>query len=74
MRRLMLAVATTLLLATSVAWAQAPAPAPADQAAPTGTAAPAAPEKLTVDKGDTAWLLTSAALVLMMTAPGLALF
>jgi Amt family ammonium transporter len=70
----MLAVATTLLLATSVAWAQAPTPAPADQAAPAGAAAPAAPEKLTVDKGDTAWLLTSAALVLMMTAPGLALF
>ena len=27
-----------------------------------------------VDTGDTAWMLTSAALVLMMTAPGLALF
>src|SRR5262249_8861702 len=27
-----------------------------------------------VDSGDTAWMLTSAALVLMMTAPGLALF
>jgi Amt family ammonium transporter len=40
-------------------------------------AAPApvpAPEVLTVDKGDTAWILTSTALVLLMTAPGLALF
>ncbi len=27
-----------------------------------------------IDSGDTAWMLTSAALVLMMTAPGLALF
>ncbi|HYE91360.1 MAG TPA: ammonium transporter, partial [Terriglobales bacterium] len=27
-----------------------------------------------MDKGDTAWILTSSALVLMMTAPGLALF
>ena len=35
-------------------------------------AAPAAPPKL--DTGDTAWVLISAALVLAMTAPGLALF
>ena len=27
-----------------------------------------------IDSGDTAWMLTSTALVLMMTAPGLALF
>ncbi len=27
-----------------------------------------------IDTGDTAWMLTSSALVLMMTAPGLALF
>ena len=32
------------------------------------------PAPLTADSGDTAWLLTSAALVMMMTAPGLALF
>jgi len=36
------------------------------------TAIAAPPAK--VDSGDTAWMLTSAALVLMMTAPGLALF
>ena len=50
-----------------------PAPAtaaPADQAAP--AAAPTPPPHL--DSGDTAWMLTSTALVLMMTIPGLALF
>jgi len=47
--------------------AAAPAAAPADAAA-----APAAAPKL--DSGDTAWMLTSVALVLMMTIPGLALF
>ncbi len=31
-------------------------------------------EPAKIDSGDTAWILTSAALVLMMTAPGLALF
>ncbi len=37
-------------------------------------AAPATPPAPQVDKGDTAWILTSAALVLMMTIPGLFLF
>src|SRR5229473_941627 len=41
------------------------------QQAPAMPAA-AAPAKL--DSGDTAWMLTSVALVLMMTIPGLALF
>ena len=45
---------------------EAPASAPA-----AATAAAPAPK---IDKGDTAWMLTSSALVLMMTAPGLALF
>ena len=52
----------------------APTPAvsaPAATAAPAPTAPPAAPK---VDKGDNAWMLTSAALVLMMTIPGLFLF
>jgi ammonium transporter, Amt family len=67
-------------------YAQAPAAAPA-AAAP--AAAPPAPppacasdpdpkkavlEKCTPNSGDTAWMLTSMALVLMMTIPGLALF
>ena len=45
---------------------EAPAPAPA--------APPAAAPAPKIDKGDTAWMLTSAALVLMMTIPGLFLF
>jgi Amt family ammonium transporter len=60
------------------ALAQQAAPAPAAPAAsapaapaPAPAAAPAPPK---VDTGDTAWVLTSSALVLMMTAPGLALF
>src|SRR5467141_3951426 len=36
--------------------------------------APAAPAASTLNTGDTAWMLTSVALVLMMTIPGLALF
>ncbi len=36
--------------------------------------APAAPASSTLNTGDTAWMLTSVALVLMMTIPGLALF
>jgi Amt family ammonium transporter len=46
----------------TAATAQAPATAP-DTAAP-----------VKLDSGDTAWMLTSVALVLMMTIPGLALF
>ncbi|MFM7736419.1 MAG: ammonia channel protein, partial [Alphaproteobacteria bacterium] len=38
------------------------------------SAAGAAEEAAKIDTGDTAWMLVSAALVLMMTAPGLALF
>lgn len=59
--------------------------APATEAAPTAEAAPAeataapaeeaAPEAApTADTGDTSWILTSTALVLLMTIPGLALF
>ena len=48
------------------------APALAQDAAPAAAAAADAAPKL--DSGDTAWMLTSTALVLMMTIPGLALF
>jgi Amt family ammonium transporter len=63
-------------------YAQAPAAAPAEQAA----AAPATPSPPACDAdkkilkdcafnpGDTAWMLTSVALVLLMTIPGLGLF
>jgi len=70
-----------LLLASwvlsGVAHAQEPSaavnPAPSDVTTP----APTDPQVVTFDKisaGDTAWMLTSTALVLMMTIPGLALF
>ena len=79
MKGLTLTLATVLVLLTlGVAVAQTPPPPPA--AAPPAVAdkpaeaAPAAPPASKVDKGDTAWLLTSSALVLLMTAPGLALF
>ena len=48
-------------------------PALAQEAAAEAAAA-AEPAKPTIDTGDTAWMLTSTALVLMMTIPGLALF
>jgi len=54
--------------------AETPAAAPAAPAAPP---APTKPEIVKGDKissGDTAWMLTSTALVLLMTIPGLALF
>jgi len=60
--------AALLSLWTISAMAQTPAPA---AAAPAAAAAAAAPK---IDSGDTAWMLTSVALVLMMTIPGLALF
>jgi ammonium transporter, Amt family len=69
-------------------YAQTPAPAAAPAAAAAPPAPPAPPpacandpdpkkavlEKCTPNSGDTAWMLTSMALVLMMTVPGLALF
>jgi Amt family ammonium transporter len=54
-----------MLLFAASAFAQAAAPAAA--------AAPPAPPPA-IDTGDTAWMLASTALVLMMTIPGLALF
>jgi len=62
-------------VAAPAAAAAPPAPAKAEPAAP--PPAPTAPVLVTVDKisgGDTAWMLTSTALVLLMTIPGLALF
>ena len=61
--------------------AAAPAATPAPDAAAPAAAAPApaapaaaAPATPKIDTGDTAWMLTSSVLVLMMTIPGLALF
>jgi Amt family ammonium transporter len=60
-------------------YAQAPAAAPATPAAaPADAGPPACSAKVltecTPSSGDTAWMLTSVALVLMMTIPGLGLF
>jgi len=61
-------------------YAQAPAAAPAQTpaAAPTEAPPPACDaktlENCTFNSGDTAWMMTSVALVLMMTIPGLGLF
>jgi len=67
-------LAQTATEAPPAASAPAPGGAPpaASTAAPPSAAAPAPPPK--IDSGDTAWVLTSSALVLAMTAPGLALF
>ncbi|MGC1387486.1 MAG: ammonium transporter [Steroidobacteraceae bacterium] len=62
--------------ATAAPQQQAPAAA-APASAPDAAPAPTEPQLVGVDKinsGDTAWMLTSTALVLMMTIPGLALF
>src|SRR6266849_9455628 len=60
--------AAVLSLWALSAMAQTPAPA---ATAPAAAAVAAAPK---IDSGDTAWMLTSTALVLMMTIPGLALY
>ncbi len=58
--------AMLLVMAASAAtaWAQPEA----------GGSPPAAPPAFKIDTGDAAWILTSTALVLLMTLPGLALF
>jgi Amt family ammonium transporter len=71
---LLLPLVGLVLVAPVLAQSTAPSPgAPATGAAvapgPAGTPSP--PK---IDSGDTAWVLTSTALVLLMTAPGLALF
>ena len=48
--------------------------APAPAAAASGAAAPAAAPVLVPNKGDTAWMMVSTLLVILMTVPGLALF
>jgi Amt family ammonium transporter len=79
------AIVGALALAVPFAWAEdapgsaTPAASPVAES-PAPVAAPAAPTEpvlISADKinsGDTAWMLTSTALVLMMTIPGLALF
>jgi ammonium transporter, Amt family len=69
------APASAAVAASEAAHPSAAAPAAAPDAAP--AAAPTEPFLVSADKisgGDTAWMLTSTALVLMMCVPGLALF
>src|SRR5436190_24016789 len=56
------------------AFAQDTAAAASGPPACDGTAKPPVLENCTPNSGDTAWMLTSVALVLMMTIPGLGLF
>ncbi|MFT7722775.1 MAG: ammonium transporter [Roseateles sp.] len=79
MKKLLAGLALAAGLFAPAAWAQddaASAPAaiaaPAEAASAPAEAAPAAAPKL--DTGDTAWMLTSTMLVILMTIPGLALF
>jgi Amt family ammonium transporter len=69
---ILLIVVGALLIAPAMVLAQQAPPPAAPSEAP--AAAPAAPAPPKIDSGDTAWMLTSSALVLLMTAPGLALF
>lgn len=78
--RIMMAIlpvlACAILVGTTGVYAQdAGAPAPTSPIAVAPEAAvPAAPAAPKIDTGDTTWVLVSTALVLAMTAPGLALF
>ena len=68
------ALACGLALALpGAAWAQAATDAAASAAPAVAAAAAAAPAPR-IDSGDTAWMLTSTLLVILMTLPGLALF
>jgi Amt family ammonium transporter len=60
-----------LLLSGGLVWGQQTPAGAETTPALSVTAATATPK---IDSGDTAWILTSSALVLLMTAPGLALF
>jgi ammonium transporter, Amt family len=67
----------TLLLGTAAHAQEAPGATSSPPAAAAPAVTPTDPQVVGFDKinsGDTAWMLTSTALVLMMTIPGLALF
>ena len=72
MKRSRLILGTAALLPVLLAGVAIFAPAFAQVAVPAADAAAAVVAK--IDSGDTAWMLTSTALVLLMTIPGLALF
>ncbi len=69
-RSTLLGALTLAALGATAAFAQEAAPAAPAAVDAAAAAAPA----MTVDKGDTTWMLVSTVLVLLMTIPGLALF
>jgi len=69
-RSTLLGALTLAALGATAVFAQEAAPAAPAAADAAAAAAPA----MTVDKGDTTWMLISTVLVLLMTIPGLALF
>jgi len=80
---LTLLVLAVVMLAPAPSWAQAdstpaatsePATEAPPAAAPATEAAPAEAAPKVADTGDTAWMITATALVLLMTIPGLSLF
>jgi Amt family ammonium transporter len=76
-RRPLLPAATDASAPAAPASGAADASAAAAASAPAAPAAPTAPfsvDSSKISAGDTAWMLTSSALVLFMTIPGLALF
>ncbi len=69
------AVAASEAAAPAAAAAETPSAAPAPMAAEAAPAAEATPAAVPVpNKGDTAWMMVSTLLVILMTVPGLALF
>ena len=68
------APATEAAASTSATSATPPTSAAPAVAAPATTASAATPAAAVPNKGDTAWMMVSTLLVIMMTVPGLALF
>jgi len=70
----LIALAASLAFAGAALAQDKPAAAIEAPAATAPAAAPAAAPAPKVDKGDTTWMMTATALVILMTIPGLALF
>jgi len=70
----LIALAASLAFAGATLAQDKPAAPDAPAVATAPTAAPAAAPGPKVDKGDTTWMMTATALVILMTIPGLALF
>jgi Amt family ammonium transporter len=70
----LIALAASLAFAGAALAQDKPAAATEAPAATAPAAAPAAATAPKVDKGDTTWMMTATALVILMTIPGLALF